>query len=165
MHISDVHDYSCTQAEEMETKAKEYLTPEHKKLLHDALYEIINEEYNHLEENAAEFLESCAASRAETFLKRVLDGDEKAAMALLGDDRGGDRHKQYGYDAGEAWAQLIRGELSETDGIKMRRKIVEAHPDLIISERIKDLESIVEGLKLQIQKQDKEIERLTSSPY
>lgn len=160
MHISDVHDYSCAQVEEMEQKAKEYLTPEHEKLLSNAFYEVIDAEYNRLEENAAEFLENCAASRAETFLKRVLDGDEKAAMALLGDERGGDRHKQYGYDAGEPWAKMIHGNLFETSGIEMRRQIVEAHPDLIISERIKDLESIVEGLKLQIKKQDQEIERL-----
>ena len=160
MHISDLHDYSMSETETQEKKAKEFLTPEHKKLVAQAIYYVMDEQYNKLEDYAGEFLENCAASRAENFFKRVLDGDEKAAMALFGDRQDSDRYKQLGMDEGKPWAHLIRGSLFETNGLKMRRQLVEAHPDLIVSERIKDLDSVVKGLQLQIIEQDKEIERL-----
>lgn len=160
MHIPDLHDYQMSDTETQEAKAKEFLTPEHKKLVAESIYYVMDEQYNKLEDYAAEFLENCASSRAESFFKKVLSGDKDAALALFGDRLDSDRFKQLGIDSGEPWVHLIRGSIFETDGIKMRRQLVEAHPDIITSERIKDLESIVEGLKQQIKKQDKEIERL-----
>lgn len=160
MHIPDVHDYSMSETDAQEKKAKEYLTNDHKKVLQSAIYNVMDEEYNRLEDNSAEFLENCAASRAEAFFKKVLSGDKDAAMALFGDRHDSSRYRQLGIDKGEPWAHFIRGSLFETDGLKMRRQLVEAHPDLIVSERIKDLDSVVKGLQLQIIEQDKEIERL-----
>ena len=71
-------------------------------------------------------------------------------MALLGSADNLDRYRSLGYDAGKPWSSVHFGNIFETSGIVMRRKLVEAHADLIESERIKDLESIVEGLRLQI---------------
>jgi hypothetical protein len=166
-YISDLHDYSAESAEKMGDKAKEYITPALKENLRKEINQIFNQifdqEYGRLEEYAAEFLENCAAHRAEEFFKRVLDGDDKAAMALLGDHDNSDRYKQIGYNKGEPWPYMIRGMLGGcTGGIEMRKKIVEAFPDLITSERIKDLEAIVDGLQQQIVKQEKQMERIMS---
>lgn len=162
-YIPDLHDYSAESAEKMDDKAKEYITPALKENLRKEINQIFDQEYDRLEEYAAEFLENCAAHRAEEFFKRVLDGDDKAAMALLGDHDNSDRYKQIGYDKGEPWPYMIRGILGGcTGGIEMRKKIVEAFPDLITSERIKDLEAIVDGLQQQIVKMEKQMERIMS---
>lgn len=163
-YIPDLHDYSAESAEKMDDKAKEYITPTLKENLRKEINQIFDQEYDRLEEYAAEFLENCAAHRAEEFFKRVLDGDNKAAMALLGDRDNRGRYSQLGHDKGKPWPYMIHGSLFETDGIKMRRKIVEAFPDLITSERIKDLEAIVDGLQQQIVKMEKQMERIMSQP-
>lgn len=153
MHISDVHDYSFPETEVV----KEFLSQPTKKELKKTIEGIIDEEFNRLEDYAHDHISQVAADRAERFLERVLKGDEDAAEALLGDKNGWGRHRM---QDGTPWAQLIHGRIFESGSLELRRKIVEAHADLIRNERIKDLESIVEGLTAQIKKQDNEIERM-----
>jgi len=155
-YIPDLHDYSNEPTEVV----KDFLSEGRRKAIANEIQAMVDEEFDLLEERADEFISETAARRAEKFLERVLNGDEKAAMSLLGDDTGSSRYRMYCHDAGKAWASMIHGKLNETGEIKMRREIVEAHRDLITSERIKDLESVVKGLEDQIRKQDIEINRL-----
>ena len=149
MYISDVHDYSEQPLPEV---AQEFLSQGAKKQLKSVIEGIVEEEFDRLREYASEFLSQTAASRAEAFLERVLNGDDDAAMALLGNKLGGDRCKKFGSDEGQPWVHLIHGKLFETGGIALRRKIVEAHPELLRNERIADLESVVDGLTQQVRK-------------
>jgi hypothetical protein len=155
MHIKDVHEYGCEEAEKV---ASDYLDDTRKKQVKSAVESIVEDEFYRLEDRAAEFLEATAAQRCEQFLERVLQGDENAAGELIGAKR--HRYRSMGYDEGKPWASVIHGKIFETDIMTIRRKIVEAHPDLLRNERIADLESIVEGLRAQIIKLEADNERL-----
>ena len=159
MHISDVHDYS----EEKPEIVKAFLDDRSRKQLKKEVGEIIDEEFDRLEEYANDSISDTAAGRAEAFVERVLEGDDDAARVLFVSRS--DRYRTGGYDNGKPWAHLIHGRLFETRGIQLRRKIVEAHADLIRNERIADLESIIEGLEIQIREQDARISELERRDY
>ena len=161
MHISDVHDYS---GEEDHSEAvRPFLDQGQRKTLKETIEEIVSEEFERLEEYATQYIGDTAAHRAERFLEQVLAGDAKAAMALLGAGNG--RYRTLGLDDGKPWTNLIHGRLFETNIVKLRRQIVEAHPDLITSERIADLEATVEGLTLQIKQMEQAEERRQQGLY
>ena len=155
MHISELHDYGNDEAE---AKAEEFVTEERKAAIKSELEQLIDDEFVNLKLYAGEHISETAARRAELFLEKVLEGDDKAFAALLG-NTDGDRYRRMGYDAGQPWAHLIHGSLFETGGIKLRRNIVEAFPESLRNERIKDLESIVEGLENQVRKLEADLER------
>ena len=142
---------------EIEQTTKKFLSEQRAKKIRNEIQEIFDEENYAFEEYAEEFLANVAASRAEQFIEKVLKGDEDAAGSLVGPES---RYKAYGHDAGESWASMIWGKLSVTGAVELRAKLVAAHPELLVSERVKDLESIVDGLTRQIKEKDKEIERL-----
>ena len=160
MHISDVHEYGTN--EEAEAIAKPFLDAPHKKALTSEIEEIVNIQFERLEHYAEEFISQTAADRAEKFLERVLKGDEDAAMALLGNKNDSDRYRSCGYDQGKPWSSVIHGRLFETSGIELRRKIVAAHPELLKSERIADLEAVVEGLTQQTAKLQRQVDEMSN---
>lgn len=143
MFIKEVHDYTPAPAKVVD----EWLSKNRRDQVKKVVEEIVDDQFTRLEEYANEHISQVAARRAEKFLELVLSGDKDAAMALLGDDIGGSRYRDM---TGDPWAKLIHGRLFESSGVALRRKIVEAHSDLLCHERIKDLESIVEGLTLQV---------------
>lgn len=159
MHISDVHEYGV--AGEYDEAAKPYLERKQKESLKREIANIVDAEFDRLEEYAGEFISAKAADRSQRFLERVLRGEEDAAKALLGDESNDSRYRSMGCDAGKPWANLIHGRLFETNGIELRRLVVEANADLLVSERIKDLESIVDGLTRQLHEKQAQIDRLT----
>ena len=71
---------------------------------------------------------------AHKYLEAVVRGDEKAARYLFGEDNYTGRDKDH---------RVIHGELFEYGPIVLRRKIVEAHTDLLKNGRILDLEDQV----------------------
>ncbi len=156
MYISDVHNYNQEPAE----VAKEFIHKNRRKHIKSEIEQLVDEEFDRLEEYSDKFLSQIAANRAEKFLEQVLKGDDDAAMALLGNKLGGDRYRISGCDEGKPWASLIHGRLFETGGIALRKAIVESHPELLQNERILDLESIVDGLSAQIRQLEKERDRL-----
>ena len=161
MRISELHRVDF----EADPVATKILADGRAKKIKAEIAEMIDDEFSHLEDEASDFISERSAFRAEKFLERVLRGDEDAAMALLGNASDSDRYKIYGSDEGEPWPQLIHGRLSETNGIKMRRQIVEAHPDLIRNERIKDLEAVVSGLTKQVTESERALAELRMNNY
>lgn len=155
MHISDVHEYSPEPTKVLE----EFIATGRKKQIKSLVEQLVEDEYERLVEYGDEYISQVAAYRAELFLERVLDGDDDAAMALIGDKSGGSRHELIGYDHGKPWAHLIHGQLFETGGIALRRAIVEAHAELLRNERIADLESVVDGLSQQVRELTDDLER------
>jgi len=153
MHISDVHDYTPEPTKVVE----EFIAKGRQDQIKSVLEELVNDEFDRLQEYGDEYISQIAAHRAERFLERVLAGDDDAAMSLLGDKSGISRYKKVGAD-GKPWASIIRGKLFEAGGIALRRQIVEAHADLLRNERIADLESVVEGLMAQVRELDVQLE-------
>jgi hypothetical protein len=154
MHIPQLNGYDT---EPHQAAVKSFIQKNRKEFILREIQELVNDELCSLEDNAAYHLACVASNRAEEFYERLLSGDAEAAIQLFGGDK--DRYKQLGCDAGEPWAHLIHGRLFQTRAMEMRQKIVEAHADLIRNERIKDLESIVDGLQRQIISTQAELER------
>lgn len=155
MHISDLHDQDT---ESLEETTDAFFSERLEKELHDKMYDILHEQFEDMKENAASNLNSEVARRVESFVERLLKGDESAAGHLFFGDSS--RYVSTGHDKGRPWAKLIHNSLFLTSEMELRRQIVELHKDLFESERIKDLESIVDGLTIQLKEKEKEIQRL-----
>jgi hypothetical protein len=155
MYIKDVYNYTPSPTD----AAKQFIEQGRKEQIKKEVEQLVDDEFARLEEYADEYISDVAADRAERFLKRVLEGDEDAAMALLGDAKGSSRYRQIGCNKESPWSYLINGRLFETSGVTLRRRIVESHAELLRSERIKDLESVVEGLTEQVRALRDELER------
>ena len=93
------------------------------------------------------------ASRAVTAL---LDGNWQMMRRYLTCEQGGWNGRSDGASYApkdtEQQHPVIHGELFEADCIALRRKIAEAHRDLLTSERILDLEDQVKSLVAQVTK-------------
>ena len=139
-------------------KAEEFLSEGRKKEITSAIESIIEDEFYRLEEYASEHLNDVARRRAEGFLKTVLEGDHDAASELFGAGSSS-RYREIGWDAGKPWASIIHGSLFQSSQMKLREKLVAAHPDLLRNERIADLESIVDGLTRQIKSLESDLNR------
>ena len=150
MYISGVHDYG---AHEEHTEAtKPFIEQNRRQSIEREIELLIAEEFDLLEEYANRYISDLASTRAERFLEHVLKGDDDAAMQLLGDRNNGDRYRIMGCDTGKPWPVLIHGKLFETGGMELRRKIVEANIDILQTERMADLEAVIDGLKQQVLK-------------
>ena len=156
MYIPDLN-VTSDQADKAEAIAKSFPWEGRKKLLQDEITEIVNNEYQTLEDYAATSICEMAKERASKFIERLLQGDEDAARVLF--EKESESYRSTGLDEGKPWASLIHGTIFETNGMKLRREIVEANKDIIQCARIKDLESTVEGLRLQIIELNKRINK------
>ena len=137
--------------------AKDFISDKRKEKIKRELQELMDDELYNLEDYAATHISETAMDMAKRFIEKVLDGDETAAICLFDCGRSS-RYKSMGYDEGEPWCSLIHGSLFETSAIKLRRKLVETHKDLLMDERIKDLESIEKGLTLQVQNLEQKLQ-------
>jgi hypothetical protein len=94
----------------------------------------------------------------------VQDMAEKSVEALLaGDDAQMRRHltcRQGYWNGREKEHSVIHGRLFEAHCFVLRKQIVDAHADMLKSERILDLESQVSSLVEQNNRQRNEIKRL-----
>lgn len=97
-------------------------------------------EYN-IKENLAEWLADHVRSNAEAAIEAILAGNEHEVRRRLSL-----KPESY-YDGREfrPWFNTSSS-LHESGPIELRRKIVEAHRDLITNERIADLEAQLKGL-------------------
>jgi hypothetical protein len=145
-YIKDLHDYNMDEPEEV----KEFFGVNAIDRLKDIVNELIDNEQSRLVEYATDVISEAAAYRAKRFLEKVLKGDENAFQELLSGDSSRYRSKGVDVDKTEPWASVIHGSIYLTSGMKIREAIVDAHADRLKDERIKDLESIVEGLRKQI---------------
>ena len=154
MYIKEMSDDPIGEDKEVDTIAKKFPWETRLSQLKKEVVEIVDLEYSALEEYAGEFIRNSAIARATRYVKMLLSGDTDAVRALF--DKDSDRYRGIGYDKGDPWASVIHGSIFETDAISLLRKIVETHADIITDSRIKDLESIVEGLRKQIVKLEKQ---------
>ena len=155
MYIKDLHNRDIPHLEEA---TNTFFSERLKKEIQDKMDDILHEQFEDWKETAASNLNDEIARRAESFVERLLKGDKSAANHLWFGDSS--RYESIGYNKGKPWAHLIHGSLFLTNEVDLRRRIVEAHKDFFESERIKDLESIVDGLTRQVRELEQECERL-----
>lgn len=91
-------------------------------------------------------------------VEALLAGNEAEMIRWLSCDKRGytGRSDGYGGDQIERQHHIIHGKLFEQGCVLLRKKITEAHRDLIINERIKDLEDQVASLVAQNNKMERE---------
>lgn len=112
----------------------------------------------------SETIEGFVSGMAGKVVEEILEGREDQMRRYLGLDGYTGRHEEsptYGRkkDVSEAHP-VIHGNLFETGAIALRKKMAQAHADLIQNERITDLEDQVASLVSQVAKKDMEIEGL-----
>lgn len=112
----------------------------------------------------SETIEGFVRQMAGRIVTAILEGRDDQLKRYLGlDGYTGRSDFQSPYvrqrDISEAHP-VIHGELFETGAIALRKKIAQAHTDLIQNERILDLEDQVKSLVAQVRKKDAEIEVL-----
>lgn len=90
---------------------------------------------------------------AEYAIEAVLKGDDKELRRWLS-------AQEHGYNGRERDNNVIHGTLFEPGCMELRRKIVEAHADLLKNERILDLENQLESVRKQVVDLENECERL-----
>ena len=86
---------------------------------------------------------------AESAIKEILEGREGQMRRYLGCN---------GYTGRDRQHSVIHGKFFETGAIALRKKIAQAHADLIQNERILDLEDQVKSLVDQVNEKDRIIE-------
>ena len=135
----------------IDEKIKTILSEEFLKELKEKFSKIADEVFEvvswYVVENSEWEINQIASERAGKLITAVLEGNEKAAEETFVQwDKSGvrDSHK------------LIHGDLYEPGSIGMRRELVEAHPELLKNERIKDLEALVKNVRAEV----RELERL-----
>lgn len=98
-----------------------------------------------IKEELSHGLSRYAVDMAQRAIESLLSGNEEQMRRYLTCQHGG----YTGRDRGHS---VINGTLFETGGIALRRSLVDAHRDLISSERILDLESQVKSLVENVNK-------------
>ena len=156
-----IYDLDTTGESAKET-ADEYLSKGRKdyikKSFANIVNDIINDEYDYLEESAEDYINDTASKRAVKFLEAVISGNvDKFKKLIKCDNQTSGRCKEPGIDAENPWAEVIYGNIFLTDNVKLRRDLCKQFKDVIQNERIKDLESIVDGLVIQIAEQSKRL--------
>ena len=125
--------------------------------------DVFDTHYNALEDNLPIVISAVATARAKEFFKRILAGNTDAGEALF--DSGEQSRKHCcGLNPDDPWSRIIRGDMHETEAIKLRKRMVEAHADLLRTEAIKDLESQVEAVTKQLSKANRRLEMNGLSP-
>lgn len=132
-----------------------------KKHVDSIIYDFESDILYRLKEDLAPNLSCFVREMAEKAVSALLEGKEDAMRAYLSCQENGWTGRSTGYAPGGArdMHPVIHGRLFETGCIELRKKIVEAHRDLLVTERILDLEDQVNSLVLQINKANEEKER------
>ena len=107
-------------------------------------------------DNLAPYLSGFAIEMAEKAVESLIEGNEQEMRRYLTCQQGywNGRNRDH---------QIIRGKLFEPGCFTVRRQIVEAHRDLIHSERLLDLEDQVRALTEQINHLRQTNERLSDA--
>ena len=126
-------------------EVKEYLDKGRIKAVKDKVQNIIldvlEHEYDLMLADVNDLVVRHACDRAAKFIDKIMSGDEEAAILALG---GGELSRRDIF--GAAYPQYCRDGVFKTSGVELREAIIANHKELLVNERIKDLEAIVEGL-------------------
>ncbi len=134
-------------------------------------FEPLRKKARELAESFAEEIEYCVQGSLASNLsyhvremagravEALLDGNHDEMVRWLQCDSRTFNGRSDGYNVNRSIEQqhpVIHGKLFDTGAVKLRRKIVEAHRDLITEQRILDLEDQVQSLVAQNNKLERE---------
>lgn len=139
-----------------------------RKMLKDAATEFEDALLWRLREDMPGHLASVAREAAAKSIEAVLSGDEQELRRWLTCDSGaytGRAGEGYYARSQEEAHPIIHGSLFEQGAVLLRKQIVDAHADLLKTERILDLEDQLRSVTLQHNKVKAELERERSERY
>jgi hypothetical protein len=130
-----------------------------KKKASDLAESIVEDIEYSLRDNLASNLSYHVREMAGRAVEALLEGNESEMIRWLSCDKRGWTGRSDGYGEREIERQhpVIHGKLFEQGCVLLRKKIAEAHRDLIASERILDLEDQVKSLVAQNNKLEREL--------
>lgn len=135
-----------------------------KKKASDLTQEIVDHIEWSLKDNLAGGLSWHVAQMAERAINALLEGNESEMVRWLTCDKRSYNGRSDGYTgpnkAIEQQHPIIHGLLHENQSVALRRKIFEAHRDLVTNERIADLEDQVKSLVAQVNEADRKREAM-----
>lgn len=117
-----------------------------KKEIDNLLYIIEGDLEYELLERLRNSLSDHTRKMAENAIDAILNGDENRLRQYLS-------CHEYGWTGRDADHSVIHGTLFETGAIALRKKIVDAYPELLKNERILDLEAQIKSLVEQVNKE------------
>jgi hypothetical protein len=118
-----------------------------------------------LKDDLASNLSYYVREMAERAVNALLAGNHGEMVRWLSCDKRGytGRHEigaEYGRRSIEEQHPIIHGALHENGAVALRRKIVDAHRDMLVNERIADLEDQVKSLVAQVNKANDEKQKI-----
>lgn len=124
--------------------------------------DIVNEIEWSMKDSLASNLAYHVKDMAERAVNALLAGNHKEMVRWLSCDASGytGRSDGYGQRSIEDQHPVIHGALHESGCIALRKKIAQAHRDLIADQRILDLEDQVKSLVAQVNKATADKERI-----
>lgn len=138
-----------------------------KKKAMDLAQSVVDEIDWSLKDSLAESLSSRVASMSGRVIDALLTGNESEMIRWLHCDRRGYNGRSDGYTGPNSPIEhqhpIIHGVIHENQYVALRRKLFEAHRDLVVSERISDLEDQVKSLVAQINEANRQKDEILMS--
>lgn len=137
-----------------------------KKKMRDTVDDVFGDIEYRVKEDLAPILSGFVKDNSAKVVNALLEGNESEMRRYIGCREGywnGRSDGQSGWGRKREiweWHPVIHGDLFEQGYLLLRRRIVEAHQDLITSERIKDLEDQVAALTAQVNRERDAREKL-----
>lgn len=117
-----------------------------------------------MKDDLASNLCSWVCDMAEKTVTAILEGNEEEMRRLLSCGSYGWTGRSTGFSSANRdisnWHSIIHSEFFEQGCILLRKKIVDAHRELLVNERILDLEDQVKSLVAQVNKANTEKDRM-----
>lgn len=141
-----------------------------KKQTNHILYDIQGDLEYRLKDELAPLLVGWVADMAAQAVNALLEGNEDQMRRYLSCDKRGSDGAYICYTGrsdSPYWTRkdyeghpVIHGKLFEQGGVALRKKIVDAHRELLVNERIIDLEDQVKSLVAQVNRANEEREKM-----
>lgn len=141
-----------------------------RKQIENLVYELQSDLEFNIKDNAAANLSAWVVQMAENAVEQLLAGNEDRMRRYLSCEKRGEDgeyigwtgrsdYKGWGRQRSDAeWHPVINGRIHEQGALELRKKIVDAHRDLLVNERIRDLEDQVKSLVSQVNAKEREID-------
>lgn len=141
------------------------------KAIEDISYRIQSDLEYAIKDNMAYDLSGWVVGMAENAVEQILNGNEDQMRRYLSCEKRSETGEYIGWNGrldGFSMGDrdiarqhpVIHGRLFEQGCVRLRKEIVDAHRDLLVSERILDLEEQVKSLVAQVNKANDEKEQM-----
>ncbi|MGM4997801.1 hypothetical protein AB8A05_03985 [Tardiphaga sp. 538_B7_N1_4] len=124
-----------------------------------------------VKDQLAHHIAGWAADMAQNAVEMMLQGNDDQIRRYLSCEKRGEDGQYIGWTGrsdsqsygrpreDHEWHQVIHGKLFEQGAVALRKQIVDGHRDLLVNERIIDLEDQVKSLVAQVNRAKAEAER------